>query len=64
MATIQPKGENIRQAIKWISNERLGEEDKSLKILIQEAAPRFNLSPKDEAFLYSFYQDDSEERIG
>lgn len=61
MATIQPKGENIRQAIKWISIERLEEEGKSVKMLIQEAAPRFNLSPKEEEFLYSFYRDNAEE---
>jgi hypothetical protein len=57
MATIQPKGEKIRQAIKWISCERLEDENKSLFLLIQEAAPRFNLSPKDEEFLVAFYKE-------
>lgn len=60
MATIQPKGENIRQAIKWISCERLEAEGKSLTLLIQEATPRFNLSPKDEEFLVAFYQENKE----
>ena len=55
MATIQPKGEKVRQAVKWISEGRLEDETKPIPQLIQEAAGRFNLSPKDEEFLRSFY---------
>jgi len=57
MTTIQPKGEKIKQAIKWISNERLEDEKKDLTILICDACLRFNLSPKDEDFLRCFYND-------
>ena len=57
MATIQPKGEKIRQAVKWISSERLEDENRSIPILIQNAALRFNLSPKEEEFLISFYKE-------
>ena len=57
MATIQPKGEKIRQAVKWISSERVEDESRSIPLLIQEAALRFNLSPKDEEFLISFYKE-------
>ena len=57
MATIQPKGEKIRQAVKWISSERLEDEKKEIVLLIQEAALKFNLSPKDEEFLMSFYRE-------
>ena len=56
MATIQPKGEQLRQAIKWISAERQENENRSILLLIEEAALRFNLSPKDEEFLRSFYE--------
>ncbi len=56
MATIQPKGEQLRQAIKWISAERQENENRSIPRLIEEAALRFNLSPKDEEFLRSFYE--------
>jgi len=55
MATLQPKGENLRKAVKWISSERLEDEEKSINLLIQEAALRFNLSPKEEDYLKSFY---------
>jgi hypothetical protein len=56
MSTIQPKGEKLRQAVKWISAERLEDENKALSPFIQEASRRFNLSPKEEAFLRSFYE--------
>lgn len=57
MATIQPKGEKMRQAIRWISAERLEDESKAIQKLIQEAARRFNLSPMDEEYLVSFYRE-------
>jgi hypothetical protein len=56
MGTIQPKGEQLRQAIKWISAERQENENRSIPQLIEAAALRFNLSPKDEEFLRSFYE--------
>jgi len=56
VATIQPKGERLKKAVKWISSERLEDEEKSINLLIQEAALRFNLSPKDEDYLKSFYR--------
>ena len=57
MATIQPKGERVRQAIRWISSERQVDENKSIIPLIEEAVFRFNLSPKEEEFMRSFFQD-------
>jgi len=55
VATIQPKGESLRKAVKWISSERLENNKKAMDLLIQEAALRFNLSPKEEVYLRSFY---------
>jgi hypothetical protein len=57
MATIQPKGEKTRQAVKWISGELQEDENKSIPKLIQQAAMRFNLSPVEEAQLVSFYKE-------
>jgi hypothetical protein len=56
MATIQPKGEKVRQAVKWISDKRQEEPEKAIIELIQAASGRFNLSPKEEEFLMSFYK--------
>jgi hypothetical protein len=57
VTTIQPKGEHLRQAIRWISAERLEDESKPIAKLIQEAGQRFNLSPVDEEYLVSFYRE-------
>ncbi len=58
MATVQPKGERVQQAVKWISERIKYEEDRTLAQLIPEAASQFNLSPKDEEFLTAFYRKD------
>jgi hypothetical protein len=56
MATIQPQGESIRQAVKWISAELQEDPNKRIRGLIQEAALKFNLSPLEEEYLVSFYR--------
>ena len=48
---IQPHGEHIRNAVKWISEQRRENPEASLQSLIEKAGVRFNLSPKDELFL-------------
>ncbi len=58
MPTIMPKGEKLRQAVKWISENRKEDESASIPLLIEKAALRFNLSPKDEEFLRSFYNEE------
>ena len=58
MTTVQPAGRNVREAIKWIS-ENLKENGTQNPVeLIEEAGSRFNLSPKDGEFLRSFYNKD------
>ena len=57
MAQIQPKGEKMRQTVKWISEKLKENENRSVSALIQEAALRFNLSPKEEIFLRAFYEE-------
>ena len=52
--TIQPEGEDLRRAIKWISEMRQEEPDKSLTRLVEEAGAKFDLPPKDQEFLYRF----------
>ena len=57
MSTIMPKGEPLRYAVKWISENRTEDEKVSVQLLIEKAAIRFNLSPKEEDFLRSFYKE-------
>lgn len=59
MATIQPKGEKLRQAVKWISDQRKEDENRSIFRLIEQASLQFNLSPKEEDFLRSFYEENT-----
>ena len=50
---IQPTGEDLRKAIKWVSDERKYSPEKELKAVIQEACIKFDLSPIDADFLLS-----------
>ncbi len=52
--SIQPEGEDLRKAIKWISEMREEAPEKSLTRLVEEAGARFDLAPKDQEFLYRF----------
>ncbi len=52
--TIQPEGEEIRKAVKWVSEERQFEPGKDLNKIIEEACIKFNLSPKEAEFLRRF----------
>ena len=60
MATIQPKGEKVRKAVKWISENLKEDEKRPIYRLIQDASLRFTLSPKEEDFLRSFYEEGSD----
>jgi hypothetical protein len=51
MATIVPQGENVRRAVKWISEERQSSPGRKLSKLVEEAAVRFNLSPAEGEYL-------------
>jgi hypothetical protein len=53
MSQIQPEGEEIRKAIKWIS-DNLNEGKKKSK-LIEEAAIKYDLSPAQTDFLMNFF---------
>jgi hypothetical protein len=54
MGTIQPVGEDLRKAVKWLSAEHTYNPDKKYSELIEEACLKFNLSPKEAAYLAKF----------
>ena len=56
MTTIQPDGEMIRKAVKWISEERQIDPSKHPKQMIEAAALRFNLSPMEVEYLNNFFK--------
>lgn len=56
MESLQPKGEKMRRAIKWISEVKEHEKSTPISALIERASLKFNLSPKEEEFLRNFYE--------
>lgn len=52
MPTIQPQGENLRKAIRWVAEETLHNPSCTRKILISEACLQFNLTPVESEFLF------------
>ena len=56
MTTVQPEGEELRKAVKWISDERRYGAEKTLIKLIEEAGLKFNLSPMDQEYLSNFFR--------
>lgn len=49
--TIMPEGEDLRKAIKWLSEEKDLHPENKLSDLIQNACFKFDLSPMDAEFL-------------
>ena len=56
--TVIPDNEQIKRAIRWISKQLQENENLSKSELINQATLRFDLSPKQAAFLISFYSED------
>jgi hypothetical protein len=52
--SIQPEGEELRKAVKWVSEERTYNPQLSLHQLVESACLKFDLSPKDAEFLTRF----------
>jgi hypothetical protein len=60
MTTVQPEGEDLRKAVKWISEERKYNPGQKLAALIEEACMKFDLSPMDAEYLFRFIQHQKE----
>jgi hypothetical protein len=56
MATIMPQGEDLRRAVKWISEERQSRPQKNIAKLVEEASVKFDLSPADGEYLLNFFK--------
>ena len=56
MTTILPDSEQLKRAVKWISEHLKEDENQSKQKLINEAISRFDLNPKQSMYLYSFYK--------
>ena len=52
---IQPEGEDLRKATKWISERRADQPAAKLSDLVEKACAKFDLSPNDAEFLSRFF---------
>ena len=59
---ILPEGEQLRRAVKWVSDERLSNPGAGLFTLIEKACLKFDLPPKDEEFLIHFFTETGPEK--
>ncbi len=53
---IQPAGEKVRKALRWVSETSQSNPEKTRPQLIKEAEIRFDLSPKECCFLDDNFQ--------
>jgi len=58
--SIIPEGEQLRRAIKWISDERSDNPGTDLSGLIGNACLKFDLPPKDAEFLMRFFTEEGD----
>jgi hypothetical protein len=49
--TIMPQGEELRKAVKWISEMRQVVPSQDLQKLVEQACLKFNLSPVEAEYL-------------
>jgi hypothetical protein len=60
--SILPEGEQIRKAVKWVSDERTENPGVPLFTLIERACLKFDLTPKDEEFLMRYLTEKSSDK--
>ncbi len=58
--SVQPEGEEIKKAVKWVSEKRKFEPEKDLNEIIEKACIKFDLSPKEAEFLRRFVLDEKD----
>jgi hypothetical protein len=61
--SIIPEGEQMRKAVKWISDYRSEHPKASLFTLIDEACLKFDLSPKDAEVIMHFFTEKDQEKV-
>ncbi|MEI8257287.1 MAG: hypothetical protein WCJ30_16560 [Deltaproteobacteria bacterium] len=49
---LEPPGESLQRALRWISGEREADPSRSLAAIVEDAGPRFDLTPLDVEYLW------------
>ena len=52
--SLQPKGEKLRRAVRWLSDRRREDPGAPLAALLDEATRRHDLSPREAELLIEF----------
>lgn len=55
MSNIMPDGDDLRNAVKWVSANIQESPGSLVQPFVQEAIFKFDLSPKDAEFLIEFF---------
>jgi hypothetical protein len=63
MSGMLPDGEDLRKAVKWVSEELQKNPDQALQSLVQKAIFNYDLSPMDGEFLIGFFRKSREENM-
>jgi hypothetical protein len=63
MTNIMPEGESLRKAVKWISEKRKENPEIDISRMVNEAGMRFDLSPKDQEFLFRFCKEGNRQEL-
>ena len=61
MGELQPKGEKLRRAVRWVSDRRREDPEAPLARLVDEATRRHDLSPREAELLIGFVRPRREE---
>ena len=59
MSNVHPQGTSLKKAIQWVAEQRSAGTDKKPSVLADEAAFRYDLSPKDSEFLIRFLKEEA-----
>lgn len=57
---MQPKGDKIKNAIKWISEMKEQHPDKSMMMITDEANIKFDLNPMESEFIIKFFKEEEQ----
>lgn len=57
MSTVFSGDENIRQAVRWVSQQLTEHPEEGYMKWVNEAGPRFNLNPLQSDYLVKFFKE-------
>jgi hypothetical protein len=55
--SIQPQGESLRRAVRFVSEKLQEDRDQPLPPIVNEAISKFDLNPSQAEYLTRFYRD-------